>query len=96
MAHEGVLPMERSFFELKGQATFSTLKMAHGSDSDIILRLWNRRAKETTTEIVVPKELKKAVAVNLAETGSEPLKVSAGVVKTELRGHEISTVKLLS
>jgi mannosylglycerate hydrolase len=92
----GTAPLRRSFARVEGDgaAVLSALKKADDRNS-VIVRLFNPGAEDAEASIGVGGQVTRAFAVNFLEERQQELTVESGVVRADLKPHQIQTFELV-
>jgi alpha-mannosidase len=92
----GTAPLRRSFARVEGDgaAVLSALKKADDRNS-VIVRVFNPGAEDAEAAIGVGGQVTRAFAVNFLEERQQELTVESGVVRADLKPHQIQTFELV-
>ena len=92
--HDGSLPAEHSFVELKPEnVVLTALKKAEDDDA-LILRFYEWAGQDTDVTITLPPGVQTAQHADLMERPLGELPNQAGVVSVHAKPYEIKTVKI--
>ena len=92
--HQGALPAEHSFVDVKAEnAVLTAVKKAEDGD-DLIVRFYEWAGKETDVKIQLPPGAQSAQDANLMEQPIGKLPLQSGIVTVHTRPYEIKTVKV--
>jgi alpha-mannosidase len=92
--HQGALPAEHVFVEVKPENVVLTAVKKAEDDDDLILRLYEWAGKDTDIKIQLPPGAQSAQDADLMERPIAELSVQAGVVTVHTKPYEIKTVKV--
>ncbi len=90
----GTLPLEHSFYEVKGKVSMSCLKQAEDGGG-LILRLFNQCEKEEEAVITVNGTLKAAFLTDMKEDVIQELTVNGNQTAVSVGSNKVCTVKLV-
>lgn len=92
--HEGALPAQHAFVEVKAENVVLTALKKAEEDDDLIVRFYEWAGKETPVKIQLPPGAKSAQEADLMERPIGGLPVAAGVATVHTKPYEIKTVKV--
>jgi len=88
------LPLQNSFFSVKGKnAIISSIKKAD-DDNSLILRIFDISGKDTKIQLSFPKHFKTAIQTNLIEEKLKKLELNKNKLNINLGHHSIETINL--
>lgn len=92
--HQGALPAEHAFVEVKpDNVVLTAVKKAEGDD-DLIFRFYEWAGRDTDVKIKLPPGARTAQDADLMERPTAELPFQAGVVTVHAKPYEIKTVKV--
>jgi len=92
--HQGTLPAEHAFLELKPENVVLTAVKKAEDDDALILRFYEWAGKDTDVKIQLPPGAQSAQDADLMERPIGDLSIQSGVVTVHTKPYEIKTVKV--
>ena len=93
-AHEGTLPKQQSFLEVKGGTVQMTaFKRAEDRDDSYIIRLFNPSDRNATATVSCFTDIRRAWLTNLDEERQEALTPSGNSLKLKIAKKKIVTIE---
>ena len=92
--HEGALPAEHSFVEVRAENVVVTAMKKAEDDDSIVLRFYEWAGRDTDVTIQLPPGAKSAQDADLMERPIADLPLQAGAVTVHTKPYEIKTVKV--
>jgi alpha-mannosidase len=92
--HQGALPGEHAFVEVKAENVVLTAFKKAEDDDALIVRFYEWAGKETEVKIQLPPGAESAQDADLMERPLSALPLQAGVVTVNTKPYEIKTVKV--
>jgi alpha-mannosidase len=92
--HDGALPAERAFIEVKPENVVLTAMKKAEDDDGVILRFYEWAGRETEVKIQLPPGAESAQDADLMERPIGELALQGGAVTVHTKPYEIKTVKV--